>query len=122
MELDLLKLFKNADPVVDVSAGTILFEQGQPGNQMYVVLEGSIEVMVNGRPVEKAGPGDLVGEMALIDSRGRSATAVATMQSRVAPVSQDRFLYMVQQTPYFAVHVMKLLVERLRRADRAVRS
>jgi len=53
-------------------------------------------------------------EMALIDARERSATAIAKSDCRLAPVDQKRFLFMVQQTPFFSLDVMRVLVRRLR--------
>lgn len=112
--MNTLNLFKNADNVEEYSAGKTIFEEGQPGKVMYVVLEGKVEIRKHGQPISELGPGDLVGEMALIDSQPRSASAVALIQCRLAPVDEKRFLFMVQQSPFFAVHVMRELVHKLR--------
>jgi CRP-like cAMP-binding protein len=64
--------------------------------------------------VESATPGALLSEMALVDSSPRTATVVATEPCRLAKIDQRRFHFLVQQTPYFATHVMKVLTERLR--------
>jgi CRP/FNR family cyclic AMP-dependent transcriptional regulator len=55
-----------------------------------------------------------LGEMALIDSKARSATAVAISDCRLAPVNEKRFLFMVQETPFFALHVMRSLTDKIR--------
>jgi CRP/FNR family cyclic AMP-dependent transcriptional regulator len=81
---------------------------------MYVLLEGSADVRVGETLVEGATPGALLGEMALVDSSPRTATVVATEPCRLAKIDQRRFHFLVQQTPYFATHVMKVLTERLR--------
>jgi CRP-like cAMP-binding protein len=57
------------------------------------------------------------GEMALIDSNPRAATAVASTACKLVPVSQKRFLFMVQQTPHFSLQIMKVIAERLRKMD-----
>ncbi|HEU5100134.1 MAG TPA: Crp/Fnr family transcriptional regulator [Roseiflexaceae bacterium] len=62
-----------------------------------------------------AGPGGIVGEMALIDDRPRSATAVAATDCRLVPIDERRFTFLVQQTPMFALAVMRVMAERLRR-------
>lgn len=64
--------------------------------------------------VESATSGALLGEMALVDSSPRRATVMATAACRLAKIDDGRFEFLVQQTPYFATHVMKVLVERLR--------
>src|SRR5688500_9668207 len=60
-----------------LKAGDVLFEQGQPGTQMFVVQSGSLELRVNGNVVGSVGPGGVIGEMAIVDRGPRSATAVA---------------------------------------------
>lgn len=112
--MNTLNLFNNADNVEDYPAGAMIFEQGQPAGVMYVVLEGEVEIRAHGQAVNRLGPGDLLGEMALIDSSPRSANAVALSRCRLAPVDEKRFLFMVQQSPFFAVHVMRVLVNKLR--------
>lgn len=112
--MNTLKLFENADNIQEYSAGATIFEEGQAGDLMYVVLEGEVEIRAHGQLLNKLGPGDLVGEMALIDSRPRSASAVALTRCRVAPVDENRFLFMVQQSPFFAIHIMRELVNKLR--------
>jgi CRP-like cAMP-binding protein len=112
--MNLLNLFRNYENVEQYSAGQKIFDEGQPGDVMYVVLEGEVEIMAHDQPVGTVGPGDLLGEMALIDSKPRAATAVALSDCRLAPVNEKRFLFMVQETPFFALHVMRSLVDKLR--------
>jgi CRP/FNR family cyclic AMP-dependent transcriptional regulator len=119
-EVDLLDLFENDEDVTEYSTGEVVFAEGDPGDVMYVVLEGEVDIQVQGQSIYKAQPGELVGEMALIDSGPRSASAVAVTQSKLAPVGEKQFVFMVQQTPFFALHVMRVLVDRLRRMDAKV--
>ena len=84
---------------------------------MYVILDGEVEVSVGTKVLAVVGAGDVIGEMALIDSKARSATAVAKTFCRVVPVDEHRFLFMVQQTPFFSLHVMRVLANRLRLMD-----
>jgi CRP-like cAMP-binding protein len=81
---------------------------------MFVLLEGVMSVMVGGETVENSTRGALLGEMALIDNSPRGATVVATEPSRLAKVDAKRFNFIIQQNPFFAKHVMKVLVDRLR--------
>jgi len=107
-------LFKYETETTDLAAGGILFEEGERGDCMYVLLEGAVDVKVGGVTVEKSSRGALLGEMALIDRSPRGATVVATEPSRLAQVDERRFNFIIQQNPFFARHVMKVLVERLR--------
>ena len=96
-------------------AGTVLFETGQPGDALYVILSGSVEIRIAGQVVETLGAGGIVGEMALIDKSPRSGDAVAASETVVVAVDERRFLFLVQQTPFFALNVMRVMAERLRR-------
>jgi CRP-like cAMP-binding protein len=117
MESSILNLFSHAENQQTYSAGDIIFVEGEPGKKMYVVLEGAVNILVSDKLLDVAVPGDLVGEMALIDSSSRSATAIARDDCVLAPVDESQFLRMVDQTPIFALNVMKVLADRLRRVD-----
>lgn len=114
-----LNIFKHAADAEDVSAGFVLFSQGEPGDSMFVVIEGAVDVMLDERVLETVGSGGLVGEMALIDDAPRSASAVASQPSRVLHVDKKRFTFLVQEHPTFALHVMEEMAARLRRANTA---
>jgi CRP-like cAMP-binding protein len=113
--MDLRGLFEHSPHVQEFQAGATIFAEGAPGDLVYVILNGEVEVLVHNKLLDVLGAGEIVGEMALIDSRSRSATAVAKTPCRMAVVDEKRFLYMVQQTPLFALHVMRVLAHRLRR-------
>jgi CRP/FNR family transcriptional regulator, cyclic AMP receptor protein len=115
--VNLLNLFKNARNIKEFMAGETIFVEGQARDVMYVVLEGEVDIQKNGQSLYTAGPGELVGEMAMIDAQGRSASAVALSPCRLAVVDEKQFLFMVQETPNFALDVMRVLVGRLRRRE-----
>lgn len=98
--------------------GEIIFKEGDPGNCMYIIKEGAVEVTVAGKKFIVAKSGDLLGEMALIDSSSRSATAIARTDCKLVAISEKQFAFQVQRTPIFAIHVMKVLVERLRKMNK----
>lgn len=110
-------LFANAACEV-VKSGAILFEEGTPGTTMYIVRTGQVAIQIGGRTVEQVGAGGIIGEMALIDNATRSATAVAVSECEVVPVDQRRFLFLVQETPFFALEVMQVMANRLRAMNR----
>ena len=112
--MDLDQLFKNAEEVERFASGARIFTEGAPGDEMYVVLDGEVEIRVGDEPIEVVGVGGIIGEMALIDARERSATAVARTDCRLAVVNERRFMFLIQETPFFALHVMRILADRLR--------
>jgi CRP-like cAMP-binding protein len=111
--MNILRLFENAADAMNCPAGHEIFRTGDEGHEMYVVLDGEVELQRDGRRLNVVGPGSLLGEMALIGNHRRSATAVALTECRLVPVNERRFTYLVQQTPFFALHVMKVLADRV---------
>lgn len=109
-------LFSNAQQTVNVAAGSEVFRQGDTGEEMYGVVSGEIEIRVDNQAIRTVGADDIFGEMALVDSAPRSATAVATRDSVLAVINRQRFLFLVQETPMFALQVMSAMAER-QRAD-----
>lgn len=108
-------IFKFAKDVKSFPAGTALMKQGDPGDFMYVIREGEVEVRLeDGQVIEIVGENEIVGEMALIDSRPRSATAVAKTDVVAVAVDTDTFLRYISHTPFFALQVMKIMNQRLR--------
>jgi CRP-like cAMP-binding protein len=112
-----LGLFKHEEDVVSLKAGEPLFSKGDPGKSMYVLLSGELRIGDGNKIYEQLGPGGLVGEMALIDHAPRAATVTAVSDSTLAPIDEKRFLFLTQQTPSFALNVMRVLSQRLRKMD-----
>ena len=112
--MDLRRLFKTTEHVQAFTSGTTIFTKGDQGNEMFVVLDGEVEIQIETGIVENLNTGEVFGEMALVDSEPRSATAVAKTDCRLAVIDEKRFLFMVQETPFFALDLMKILTERLR--------
>jgi len=107
-------VFKNADTIRDVPAGTVIFEQGSSGDEMFGVVEGEVEVRLPDGFVRTLGPDETFGELAVIDKSTRSGTAVAVSDSKLAVINQRTFLFLVHETPMFALQVMSSIAERLR--------
>ena len=101
-------------------AGQLIFKEGEPGKVMYVISEGEVDILVGSLLVETAGPGSIVGEMALIDHGPRSASAKARTDCKLVVVDQERFEFLVAQTPFFAIEVMQIMADRFRRTDQLV--
>jgi CRP/FNR family cyclic AMP-dependent transcriptional regulator len=112
-----IKLFRNADDAEHYASGQQIFVEGDEGRCMYGVKDGIVEIQVRGEVVEAVGAGGIFGEMSLIDSSRRSGTAIARTDCVVVPVDERRFAFLVQQTPMFALQVMRILAERLRRMN-----
>ncbi len=104
----------STDPV-SYSAGQTIFQEGELGEHLYFVKSGEVTITVHDTVVNRIGAGDIFGEMALIDHKVRSATATAVSDTEVVPVDERRFLFLVQQHPYFSINLMSVLADRIRR-------
>lgn len=114
MTENFLRLFANETNAVTLAPGQTLFSKGDTGHQMFVVKSGEVQIVDGAVVFETISPGGIFGEMALISKDPRSATAKAKTESVVIPVDEKRFLYLVQQTPLFALRVMDVMSARLR--------
>ena len=85
---------------------------------MSIVQEGEVEIRIGNKVLEMVSVDGFFGEMALIDAGTRSATAIVKTDCKLVPITEKQFLFMVQETPFFALRVMRTLTARLRQVDR----
>lgn len=114
--IDFQTLANAGFPLATYAPGEVVFDKGDKGDTMYVVRSGEVEIVIDGNVVETLSSGGIFGEMALIDGSPRAATARAKTASEVAPITEKTFLFLVHETPFFAVAVMRTMASRLRRA------
>jgi CRP-like cAMP-binding protein len=114
-------LFSRETDPVRLGAGETLFREGDAADAMFVVLEGALNIVVGDKVVEVARRGAVIGEMALIDHSARGATLVAHEPSTLAKIDERRFQRLIQQNPFFATHVMKVLADRIRQMNEVLK-
>jgi CRP/FNR family transcriptional regulator, cyclic AMP receptor protein len=102
---------------IDVPEGRVLMRQGDPGSECFVVAEGKAKATVRGSGSASLGPGDVVGEMALLDRGPRSATVTATTDMYLLVLSSRSFSALINQVPLVARRIMAVLAERVREAE-----
>lgn len=113
------------DKVMQFDAGDRIFSEGEHGNLMYILLQGSVDLMMKvdtGQTVLKtvSAPNDFFGEMALLDDRPRSASAIATRRTSVIAVDGQTFETMILTNGKFALKIIKVLAERIRQSNNQV--
>jgi hypothetical protein len=108
-------VFTNASERRSLDSGEVLFIEGESGTEMFGVIAGVVELRRGTEVVEALGAGETFGEMAIIDRSPRSLTAVAREPSEVAVIDERAFLFLVHETPTFALEVMRSLTGRVRR-------
>ncbi|MDJ0973953.1 MAG: cyclic nucleotide-binding domain-containing protein [Planctomycetota bacterium] len=110
-------LFRHARNTVSFEAGQTIFEMGQAAACMYVVQSGQVHVERDGQTIASFGPGEMFGEMALVEDLPRSATARADSDCILVPIDEEHFRFLVQQTPFFALEVMRVMSRRLHKSN-----
>src|ERR1700710_2372092 len=106
----------------EYDVGDVIFEEGSTGRELYVVIEGKIDIVkttgATKTTIVTLGKGEFFGEMAVIDGSSRSATAVAAApKTKVMRINHARFVYLVSQQPAFALMIMDALSKRLRASN-----
>ena len=104
-----------------VKAGTTLTLEGEIGHEAFVIVEGKADVVIHGETVAEIGPGQFIGEMAMLDKRPRSATVVAQSDMTLLLIGPAAFDDFASLRPV-ARELTKELADRLRRADAKVGS
>ena len=107
-------LFRNSKETRTIPANGVVFEEGDAGSEMFGIVQGEIELRTADRVIARITTDDVFGEMAIIDAAPRMATAVATTDTVLAVIDRHQFLFLVHETPMFALQVMSAIADRLR--------
>ena len=117
-EIDFGLLTGNGIATRSAKAGEIIFKEGDKAEQLFVIKSGEVAIQSGNRTLAELSTNHIFGEMALIDDAPRSATAVARTDVELVPISEKQFLFLVSQTPFFALKVMRVLARRLRATNK----
>ncbi|MCI0711570.1 MAG: cyclic nucleotide-binding domain-containing protein [Chloroflexi bacterium] len=109
----MFSMLRNEEMTESYAAGQIIFKKGDCGDCMYVVVEGAVDVIIDGRFIQTLGEGEIFGERALIDRTPRSAHVLARSDCKVARIDRSRFNFLLTNTPFFAVQLMNVMAKRL---------
>ena len=110
-------LAKAGSMTLRVAPGKTIFSEGEPGDRMYYLRRGHVQIESGGHVLDRLEPGSIFGEMSLIDGSPRSATASAIEECEISVIDEDTFMTLVDEAPYFALDVMRVMAERIRRLN-----
>jgi len=119
-EVDMRMFAKSAGANVTFPAGSIVFNKGDPGNCMYVVQSGVIEMVIGDTVVEVCGANEAIGFMSMIDAAPRSSTARVKEAVELSIIDQRKFRFMVDEVPNFATYIMGAMARRIRGMSQAM--
>jgi CRP/FNR family cyclic AMP-dependent transcriptional regulator len=108
--------------IKDFNPGDIIFKEGERGEDLYIIIEGEVEIRKStyvsaSKTLMLLQKGDIFGEMALIENKARSATAVANTTTKLLVLDKDSFDTVLEHNPDFARKMIKILSNRLRHAN-----
>jgi CRP/FNR family cyclic AMP-dependent transcriptional regulator len=119
-ELDFRVFAREACPVIDVQAGNTVFQLGESGATMYVILSGRIDMVNGDRVIESLGAQQAFGMMSLIDTLPRTATALVSEDAQLAVIDRKKYQFMLHELPSFAIFLIQTLANRVRSTARAL--
>lgn len=111
-----LHLFNDSKNVITAEIGKIIFERNTPAEEMYVLLEGAVTFVRDGLEFITVGPGNIFGEMVMLEHRPHYVTAVAKTPCKILTVSRERFNELLEQHPSLALEMLELMAGRLHEA------
>ena len=112
-----VSLFRNSSNLRSFKQGDVIFNKGDPGKEMFVVRSGTVDLRVGNKTVVTLEHDEVFGEMALVDNQPRSASAIAASDCELAVVDGKNFLFLVGETPSFALQMLQVLASRLRQTN-----
>jgi len=104
---------------IEVRAGTVLTHQGYREGYFFIVVEGRVRIERDGRTLNTLGPGEFLGEIALLDAGPRTATAVAETEARLLSLNYEMFHELLGASPEIRAAILEVVGERLRAIDEA---
>jgi CRP/FNR family transcriptional regulator, cyclic AMP receptor protein len=120
-DIDMRLFAKKAGASLSYAAGSVIFSKGDPGECMYVVQSGVIEMVIGDQIVEVCGANEAIGFMSMIDEAPRSSTARVKETCEVSVIDRRKFRFMVDEVPNFALYIMGAMARRIRGMGQAMR-
>jgi len=119
-DIDMRQFARSAGATLSFPRGAIVFNRGDPGNCMYIVQSGVIEMVIGGKIIEVVGPNEAIGFMSMIDGAARSSTARVQDTCELSVIDARTFRFMVDEVPNFALYIMGVLARRIRGMGQAM--
>ncbi len=119
-DINMQMFARNAGVNLNFPAGSIIFTEGDPGDCMYVVQSGVIEMIIHEHVVDVCGANEAMGFLSVIDRAPRTATARVKEAAEVSVIDQRRFRFMLDEVPNFALYIIDAMAHRIRGMKQAI--
>jgi CRP/FNR family cyclic AMP-dependent transcriptional regulator len=118
--MGIIRLFRDWREVEEFDPEAVIFKEGDPADELYVILAGEVALTLHGQSLGSEAKGSIIGEMALLESATRNATATARSKVKVAKLDRRQLQKMIRESPEFSLRAMTVLAGRLRAVDRYI--
>ena len=118
--MTILDLFTGWRNTADYASGSIIFSESDSAEDIFIVLEGEVELTLHGISLGRETAGGIIGEMAFIDDAMLNATATAVSNVKLARVSREEFSDLIRTNAEFSLHALGEMARRLRAVDRYI--
>lgn len=118
--MTILDLFTGWRNTADFASGSIIFSESDSAEDIYIVLEGDVELTLHGKSLGRETAGGIIGEMAFINEAKLNATATAVGNVKLARVSREQFSDLIRTNAEFSLHALAEMARRLRAVDRYI--
>jgi CRP-like cAMP-binding protein len=119
-DIDMRTFARGAGATIRVAAGGNVFVKGDPGDCMYILQSGTIDMVIGDTVIETIGSNEALGFMSMIDDKPRSSTARAREACELSLIEPRTFRFMVDEVPNFAAYIMGVLARRIRGMGQAM--
>lgn len=118
--MGIIRLFRDWREVEEFDPEAVIFTEGDPADELYVILAGEVALTLHGESLGSERKGSIIGEMAMLESATRNATATARSKVKVAKLDRRQLQKMIRESPEFSLRAMTVLAGRLRAVDRYI--
>ena len=118
--MTILDLFTGWRNIADYASGHVIFSESDSAQDLFVVLQGEVELTLHGKSLGRETAGGIIGEMAFIDDAMLNATATAVSNVKLARVSREEFSDLIRTNAEFSLHALGEMARRLRAVDRYI--
>jgi CRP/FNR family transcriptional regulator, cyclic AMP receptor protein len=119
-DIDMRMFARKVGVNITFQAGAVIFNKGDPGDCMYVVQSGMIEMVIGDKVIEVCGPNEAIGFMSVIDEAPRSSTARVKEAVELSIIDKRKFRFMIDEVPNFALYILGAMARRIRGMGRAM--